>query len=94
MSLSKAHCPVPGVSSSPTVSYLFTEYCLERSGTVSVRFEDFLSQYPNLDEIGDSVKLSMCKLVRLCQLVHWDLAESSVSPLTSIMSASAVYVGH
>jgi hypothetical protein len=63
MSVSIAHCPVPGVSSSPTVPYLSTGYCLERSGTVSVRFEDFLSQYPNLDEIGDSVKLSMCMLV-------------------------------
>ena len=63
MSVIIAHCPVPGVSSSPTVSYLFTEYCLELSGTVSVRFEDFLSQYQNLDEIGDSVKLSMCMLV-------------------------------
>ena len=61
--VSIAHCPVPGVSSSPIISYLFTEYCLERSGTVSDGFEDFLSQYPNLDEIGDSVKLSMCMLV-------------------------------
>ena len=94
MSVSIAHCPVPGVSSSPTVPYLSTEYYLERSGAVSVEIEDFLSQYPNLDEIGDSVKLSMCKLVRLCQLVHWELAESAVSPLQSIMSASAVHVGH
>ena len=67
MSLSNAHCLVPGVSSSPTVPYLSTEYCLERSGTVSGGFEDFLSQYPNLDEIGDSVKLSISMLVRLCQ---------------------------
>ena len=94
MSVSVAHCPVPGVSSSPTVSCLSTEYCLERSGTVSDGFEDFLSQYPNLDEIGDSVWLSICMLVRLCQLVHWDLAESAVSPLQSIMSAYAVHVGH
>ena len=63
MSVSIAHCPVPGVSSSPTVPYLSTEYCLERSGTVSVRFEDFLSQYPNLDEIGDSVILGISMLV-------------------------------
>ena len=63
MSVSIAHCPVPGVSSSPTVPYLPTEYCLDRSETVSVGFDDFLSQYPNLDEIGDSVKLSMCMLV-------------------------------
>ena len=63
MSVSIANRPVPGVSSSPTVSYLSTEYCLEQSGTVSFGFEDFLSQYPNLDEIGDSVKLSMCMLV-------------------------------
>ena len=63
MSVSIAHCPVPGVSSSPSVSYLFTEYCLERSGTVSDGFEDFLSHYPNPDEIGDSVKLSMYMLV-------------------------------
>ena len=81
MSVSIAHCPVPGVSSSPTVTFLLTECCLERSGTVSVRFEDFLSQYPNLDEIGDSVNLSMCMLVNLCLLVHWELAESAVSPL-------------
>ena len=63
MSVSIAHCPVPGVSPSPTVSYLFTEYYLERSGTFSDGFGDFLSQYPNLDEIGDLVKLSMCMLV-------------------------------
>ena len=63
MSVSIVHCPVPGVSSAPTVPYLSTEYCLERSGTVSYGFEDFLSQYPNPDEIGDSVKLSMCMLV-------------------------------
>ena len=94
MSVSIVHCPVPGVSSSPTVSYLFTEYRLERSGTVSGGFKDFLSQYPNLVEIGDSVKLSMCMLVRLCQLVHWELAESAVSPLQSIMSASAAHVVH
>ena len=63
MSVSIAHCPVSGVSSSPTVPYLSTWYWLERSGTVSGRFEDVLSQYPNLDEIGDSVKLCMCMLV-------------------------------
>ena len=94
MSVSIANCPVPGVFLSPTVTYLLTEYRLERSETVSVGFKDFLSQYPNLDEIGDSVKLSMYMLVRLFQLVHWELAESAVSPLQSIMSAYAVHVGH
>ena len=94
MSVSISHCPVSGVSSSPTVSYLFTKYWLERSGTVSDEFEDFLSQYPNLDEIGDSVRLSICMLVRLCLLAHWELAESAVSPSKSIMSASAAHVVH
>jgi len=94
MSLSIAQCPVPGVSSSPTVPYLSTEYYLERSGTVSVGFKNSLSQYPNLNEIGESFKLSIGMLVRLCQLVHWELAGSAVPPLQSIMSASAVHVGH
>ena len=94
MSVSIENCLIPGISPSRTVAYLLTECCLEMSGTVSVVFKEFLSQYPNLDEIGDSVKLSMCKLVRLCQLVHWELAESAVPPLQSIMSASAVHVGH
>ena len=71
MSVNTVNCLVPGISSSPTVIYLLTAYCLKWSGTVSVVFKDFLSQYPNLDEIGDSVKLSICILVRLCQLVHW-----------------------
>ena len=65
MSVNNANCLVPGISSSPTVTYLLTEYCLERSGTVSVGLKDSLSQNPNLDEIGDSVKLSICTLVRL-----------------------------
>ena len=38
--------------------------------------------------------LGISMLVRLCQLGHWELAESAVSPLQSIMSASAVHVVH
>ncbi len=53
-----------------------------------------VSIYPNLYEIGDLVKLSICMLVRICLLVHWELAESAVSPLLSIMSAFAVHVVH
>jgi hypothetical protein len=37
-------------------------------------------QYPNLYEIGDSVKLSICMLVRICQLVHWGLATRRLPP--------------
>ena len=33
-------------------------------------------------------------LVRLCLLVHWELAESAVSPLQSIMSAYTAHVVH
>ena len=94
MPVNIANCLVLGKSSSPTVTYLLTEYCLDRSGTVSVGFKDFLSQYPNLSGIVDSVRLSICMLVSLCQLVHWELAESAVSPLQSIMSASAAHVVH
>jgi len=94
VSVSIADCLVPGIFSSPTVIYPLTAYCLKWSGTVSVGFKDFLSQYPNLDKIVDSVKLSICMLVRLCQLVHWELAESAVSPYQSIMSASAAHVVH
>jgi hypothetical protein len=65
MSVNTVNCLVPGISSSPTVTYLLTEYCLERSGTVSVGFKDFLSKYPNLGEIGNSVKLSICMLVSM-----------------------------
>ena len=94
MSFNIADCLVPGIFSSPTAIYPLTAYCLQWSGTVSVGFKGFLSQYPNLDEIGDSVKLSICMLDRLCLLVHWELAESAVSPLQSIMSASAAHVDH
>ena len=94
MSVSIVNCLVPGISSSPTVIYLLTECCLERSGTVSDGFKNFLSQYPNLGEIVDSGRLSICMLVNLCLSCHWELAMSAVSPSQSIMSASATHFVH
>ena len=44
--------------------------------------------------IINSVVLGISMLVRLCLLVHWELAELAVSPLQSIMSASAAHVVH
>ena len=57
-------------------------------------FDISLGRCLNPNEISNWVVLGICMLVRLCLLVHWELAESAVSPLESIMSASAAHVVH
>ena len=63
-------------------------------GWLAIVFDISLGRCLNPYEIINSVVLGISMLVRLCLLVHWELAESAVSPLQSIMSASAVHVVH
>ena len=63
-------------------------------GWLALVFGISLGRCLNPYKISNSVLLGISMLVNLRLLGHWELAESAISPLQSIMSASAVHVVH